>query len=335
MKKKLIPLLLLLALLLTGCGKDKTASGTVTAVLGDGVIVRLPEGTETAFLLGEDTITFSWVESVSWEDLEPGMNISADYSGWKKTYTAPDGREYPGYTAKILMIEEVRADEPVILSDGTEVWPWQGMVLDPYRLADGTELLCLNDLPMEAPGEAVSQEAGEKIQAYFDAQGILYDPISLLEQAWEAHQNTQPGENFQSFYASQMVSQTAVSDRVVYYGTSLILPFDSQEGSMTRLGAAFDRETGDVIPLEDLFTCPPEEIPGAVLEACAISEGTLRREMEAAFLPEYVVFGSDGNVEVTFPKGTLASQEYVHIVTAELEKLEGILQPWAVPEIQE
>ncbi len=335
MKKRWILALLLVALMLTGCSREKNDFGPVVAVLEDAVILRVPGGTETAFLLGEDTMTFSWVEGISWKDLKPDMTVSVKYGGWKKTYTAPDGTRYPGYAARVLMIDEVREEEPVILSDGTEVWLWRGTFGERFRLADGTELLWTDDLHMDLQNDPQNEAAYAKIQAYYDAQGILYDPMSLLEQAWEAFRKTQPGEEFQSFHASQMVRKTAVSEGVIYCETSLSLPVDGWESSITRQGTAFDRETGEVIPLADLFTCPPEEIPAAVLDACYAQTNALRDEAVAAFLPQYVTFARDGVVEVTFPKGSLPSEKNAFIFVAELEKLESVLQPWAVPEIQE
>ena len=56
----------------------------------------------------------------------------------------------------------------------------------------------------------------------------------------------------------------------------------------------------------------------------------LRDEMKAALRPEYIVLFPQ-NLEVTFPRGTLLSQEHSYIVSLDYDELRAVFQTWAIP----
>ena len=99
-----------------------------------------------------------------------------------------------------------------------------------------------------------------------------------------------------------------------------------------RLGAAFDKKTGEVIPVTELFTCKPEDILPKLIEICDLDDTALIAEMEQTFRPEYVVLFPE-NLEITFPESALpdygmAAGMGISYADEELLKL---IQPWAVP----
>ena len=74
-----------------------------------------------------------------------------------------------------------------------------------------------------------------------------------------------------------------------------------------------------------------QEAIDTILELAEPNDPALRREMEAAFSPDMLLFGQDG-LEVFFPRGSLPSQEYGFGFYVACEwPLADILQDWALP----
>lgn len=118
----------------------------------------------------------------------------------------------------------------------------------------------------------------------------------------------------------------------MYFLTSVTLPVDGNICTEQRLGAAFDRETGAYINALDLFSCEENEILEQIFSIAGISDLTLQAEIRAAFQPEYIVFFPD-NLEVSFPQGALASQEYAYQIGLDYDdRLTSILYDWAIPQ---
>ena len=118
----------------------------------------------------------------------------------------------------------------------------------------------------------------------------------------------------------------------MYFQTSVYLPLGGRTNHELRLGAAFDRETGEHIENLDLFVCSEEEAIEAFLDAGEVPTQLLRTEMQAAFQPEYLVFFSN-SLQILFLQETLPSQEYAYCVSAEYDDgLREVLHDWAVPE---
>ena len=128
----------------------------------------------------------------------------------------------------------------------------------------------------------------------------------------------------------QTIYPTASNDHVIYFRTTLTLPLDGRASTMRNLCAAFDRETGEFLDPWSLFTLPPEEAVEALLDAAQIPDSADRREMAAAFRPEYLIFCPE-HLEICFPQGALPGEELTHILALDYPDLEDILQPWAVP----
>ncbi len=63
----------------------------------------------------------------------------------------------------------------------------------------------------------------------------------------------------------------------------------------------------------------------------AVTEPTLRQEMEMAFKPEYIIL-FPGNLEICFQRGTLPSQEHTYMLDLDYDgRLLEILNEWVIP----
>ncbi len=226
------------------------------------------------------------------------------------------------------------------LSDGTNVDVIKNSGSISYLLSDGTELLRVKN--PSGPDNVIvggtdnfidlSETAQANVLAYYSKQGLLYDVNEVLEEAYTEYQNTENKDDFSSYMLSQEISPSASNERVLYFRTSVFLPIDSQNGQEVHLGAAFDRETGSHIDNWELFSCSEEEVKQTLLDIAQIKNSPLREEMEAVFSPEYLTFFAD-NLEISFPAGTLPSQENCYILGLDYDKeLCRILNDWAIPQ---
>ena len=347
MNRRGIILALLLAVLClvlcSGCG-EKILSGEVVEYRTDesgalsALVVKPETGERVGFLLSEESWVWALAEGITAEEFSAeqpeGVYVSAETAGRAQTITAGDGTEIDAYPVETIKITALRTDTVFPLSGGAQAVLWNSGWNRSYRLEDGTELLW-EDGSAEVPSgnlqanTDLSEKAKTAISTYYREQGLLYDVPELLETAYQDY--LREGDAFDSYHAGQSISQSAVTERVAYFTTAVTLPLDSQEITEVRLSAAFDRETGAKLALEDLLTCTTEEFLTAFLDAAQLTEQPLRTEMEAAFRPEYAIFLSDG-MELSYPQGSLPSQEYSFIVHEDyIPDLLPLFQPWALP----
>lgn len=237
---------------------------------------------------------------------------------------------------KWILIEEGITE----LSDGTSVdlWRtnWSGN--DNYRLSDGTVLLTVQDVSgpdeMYAEGaerfEDLNQTAQKEILAFYEKQDLLYDLVSELEKAYAEYLNSrEAGTNFNNLYISQDISPTASNDHMICFLTSVMHP-DHGKLQEERFATVFDKETGEVLSQWNLFLPEEAETRKQLLTAAQLKNPVLWAEMDAAMKPEHIILFPD-RLEIYFPQGSLPSQEYSNTLAIEYEKLQGIIQPWAVP----
>ena len=349
MKKRVFLLLFLVTcLFLTACGGNDVISGEVVAVQQDpaALILQTNDGKRAAVLLEEDTDVFG-LDEINGDTYKaaPHTGVSLYFfpEGRRTSLTTEDGETLKAYHAgRYISIESYLAEDAAVLSDGTALDAWKdGFGHTRYQLKDGTELL-REDAPSGPENHYVgnlesfddlSEAAKPAVRQYYEEQGPLYDLQLELERAY-AEYLADP-ENFSSHWVSQDVSPAGSSSRVMYFQTNLILPISGNTIEETNLLAAFDRETGDYIPTAALFSCPEPEIGERLLDL-AEKDGwpdtpALKREMLAAFRLEYVTISSHG-LGITFPRGTLPSQEYASGLGIDYnDGLRAILHPWAVP----
>ena len=237
------------------------------------------------------------------------------------------------------VLEEQKA---VTFSDGESADLWRlghsGHAF--YKLSDGTSLLTVQ--APSGPGNvfvggtegygALSETAQKAVSAYYDKQGLLYDTRSELNKAYADYLACKEnGTEYHNRHISQDISPTANSARIMCFLTSVMLPVSAQEAQELRLGAVFDRETGEVMRIWDLFTIPEAEARQTLIDAFDFAEPEVRAEMAAALKPEYIILFPE-MMEVTFPMGTLPSQQHRYGTGIPYKKLKSVLQPWAIPD---
>lgn len=122
-----------------------------------------------------------------------------------------------------------------------------------------------------------------------------------------------------------------------YFNTNITLPTRGDICQDYSLCAAFDRSTGENIPLTSLFTCPENQIAQNLLDLAekagsGPSEPEVKREMLKAFRMEYLTLWND-YIMPAFPARTLPRQKYTSLVSVDYDAgLSGILQPWSIPQ---
>ena len=237
---------------------------------------------------------------------------------------------------------KLEEEDALILSDGTAVDRWQKGYsgYDFYKLKDGTELL-REEHPSGPENVYVGgresftslpEHTAKAISAYYDDMGLLYDLETEAEGAYQEYLTCQTeGEEFFSYYLGQSTSLCASNERVVYFLTSVTLPLGGQCGMNYQVGAAFDRESGEVIPMWDLFALPEEDVKALIVEEFAPRSEAERAEMLEKLTAEYLVFQPD-SLNVSFPYGVLATELYTSVVGIDYGELTGVLHDWAVPD---
>ena len=357
MKRNIFLSLILLLLLLPACGEDSVqVRGLVTEVQTG------PDGVLTAFVIqtedkgrvgvlltgdtfaapsGSGTWTGSEMRAEFQAELLPDVSVSAVCLPAKKTLTTQDGQEIAAYEADHVSINGRLNRGAAALADGTalDVLEDNNPIADrTYLLPGGAKLLWVRGPSgpehcyvggLESFDD-LSAQAREKVSAWYEDRGPLFDEAAELEKAysdWKAK-----GEDFQSHTIDQGVSPSASSEKVMYFLTTVTLPYYG-EGSATvyslRLCDAFDREAGEHIDTRDLFTCPWEQVVQAILDGDPTLDAALRAEMEAVLTPERVEIFSD-SVSVNFAPDTLPGHTpgWGYSLSAQVTDL---MYPWAAP----
>lgn len=306
-------------------------------------VVDLDSGETMAFLLTEQTYVCSFLDGVDAEDFLsgawPDVQLSVRYDAAGSETIAREGRQIRAHRAILVEVEAYLMPEKASLPDGTQadIWRYSGYTV--YVLPDGTKLLQEQDLfgPSGVSGvgleglDDLPEAAQQNILAFYQRQGPLYDVQAELEKAYAEYLTADDGAQFEYHFLSQAITPTASSDTVIYFMTSAYLPIDSMQTYEYRIGAAFDKTTGEHIDNFDLFSCPPEQTIQALLEIAKIRDPILKEEMEQAFESGNITLFSDV-LEVDFRPGTLPSQEHSYLLGLEYNgKLLEILHEWAVP----
>lgn len=351
MKRQAAAILAALCLcLLTACGGERVVSGRVVELqTADGVgvtalVVRDDEGKEHGILLTPETWVSAEQEELDEEAFRAGelrnVLVTAFCDGKRQTLTTEDGGDVEAYPARRVDITGYLTEETATLSDGTTLAIWrESRRRSMYLLPDGTELLRRNE-PFGPDNvyvggiesfDDLAETAKPKVLQFYEDQGLLYDLQEQLETAYQAYCNREAEQPFYATWVMQDIVPTASNDRVMYFLTTVTLPLGNGTAYEVQRGAAFDRTTGENIPVWDLFSCSPEEAKEGILDSAQVKDPVLRQEMLRAFVPDSLVFYPD-NLGINFPQGTLPSQELSYSLGVDYdEKLTAILRDWAVP----
>ena len=333
---KVLVATVLCAFLFAGCG-EKTIRGEVIEVISDGqtgefsFVIDQDVGGLKTIKTDADTYFFSWIEEATEKDLREG-----NVDGMLVSVTGRKRSE--AFIAEHVMIEQLRIRNYHALEDGTQVDIIIGLNEHTYCLGNITELLRVRNPVgphnVQVVGveslDSLPEEAQQNVIAYYDAQGLFYDEFQTLQDAYDAYCTW---DKFYAFYLSQEIIPTASSDDVIYFLTDFMSDRGYEGTEELRLGAAFDKKTGEFIPVTELFTCKPEEILPKLIEICDLDDAALIEEMEQSFIPEYVVFFPE-NLEITFPESALPAYGVSSALAIDFTKNEDLLkllQPWAVP----
>lgn len=334
--KRIRWLALALVLLLAGCGLSETElygevmQAQVEGGRLSGFVLRTEEGEDVTVSLSENTQILSWIDQVDEETFLAGEAEDTEV-------TVTGLRDGAGYIAGEIEISGARREQGITLSDGTAVEIWDTAFFDTnYILPDGTELLWENrpsgpqnvHVGSLEGFDQLSAPAQEAVAAYYAEQGLLYDVEEVLERAYADYRDG--GEDFSAYLVEQSVSPSASNERLMYFTTTVFCSIDSGTAEETSLPAVFDRETGEKLDIWSLFAVPEEEARAALVDKMAEGGYIPRAELEAALRPEYILFHTD-RLNLTFPKGTLPSQEYTTGGSFDYAELDGLLQPWAIP----
>lgn len=345
MKKQLVFVVSLLAcLLLSACGQSAAVSGEVVEAGPEMLVVQTQDGQRAAVLLEEDTV-ISGMEDIDGEaykkDPHTGVKVNFFPTGRAGSAAAADGTKIKAYRTKnILTIWAHLVPDAVTMPDGTVLDAWKTAYGETdYQTKDGVELLREQTFPGPEEAnlegmEALSEAAKPVVTEFYQKQGKLYDLQAELAQALQAYR-ADPAA-FSALTVSQNTSQSALSEKVLYFKTDLVRTAGDESGQETALCAAFDRETGKNIPLAELFTCPESEIGQALLQlvekdGSAPVDTALKAEIQQAFQTDYLCFLPD-TLLLQFPQGTLPGREQQYRMYIALsEECRALLYPWAVP----
>lgn len=347
--KKICFLLILCTCIFSGCNTNSDVSGKMIGTSTNdetelvSFVIQTDQGKEIGILLTDETHIFSFVDGMNAEDFmadpQAEVIVSVDYDAFHSSKVTLDNKEIKAYPANQIEIKGYLKDDSVRLSDGTIANAWQYSDAVAYLLQDGTELLRVRR-PIGPNNACISgvesfddlgETAQNRILAFYQRQGLLYDEQTELEKAYANYLRKEDASKFSTHMVSQETVASAANDSVIYFLTTVMLPIDGSVVTEYRISAAFDKTTGEYIDHWALFSCSPDEAIQKILDHAEITDSVLRKEIENTFDPEYMVFFPD-HLEMSFPQGTLSSQEYGYILALDYDDgLSEILHDWAIP----
>ena len=327
--KKLL-LLFPLLLLLTGCG-DKIIYGEVLTVTPKGNYIELTLlGKEDIVLADGETMVYSFAGIE--EGLLSGELIRPHITAYDLNWT------HEGYYSDRIYVESVILPDPYVLADGTQLTLRKDYAYTTYFSPDGYDILweqepvgphnvSVGGLPTF---DQLNEGTQQAILAHYQELGMLYDLDAQLEFAWKCYQKTEEKPMFQAHHLSQDISPSAANDRLIWYTAYVTRPVGDGTHHQSTTHTVFDRETGDIVNIADLFACDEKALGKRILEIVSMPDTELSREMEQAFRFEYLNFNN--YLDVCFPAGSLISQNTDHFLGIEYQDLGGLIHPWAIPD---
>lgn len=250
------------------------------------------------------------------------------------------------YSDELMILEEASV---YTMSDGTVVNRWSAgtmeqdlycipdelnehlladvLVIDHPKGPEGVKNdgLCFDDLP---------EAAKSVIGSYYEQQGLLYDPMEELVLACEDYLVCKDEDKTYEFhYLNQVVWPTGATEELIAFCTELVTYHGEKDVRQDWYNVIFDRNTGEQISVESLFSVPLEEAKAVILDALMPEklerdEKHLRQQMEEAFSFDYIKLMNDG-IEVMFPVDTLECKEKAFGNFIPAEELKGILDIWS------
>ena len=334
--------------LLVGCSTEKEITGEIVEVHVDeaaGIeeyVLLTEKGDIIGLTATNGTALFSWVDSLDIEAIQFGEQrgaiVSAKCGRTKTTIVTKDGTEIKAYPATNIVVEEAVIREAYTLSDGTTLTR-RDTIFDrfSYELPDGTELLW-GEVPHpenNLSGEALekrtdlSEKAKEAISAYLGEYGVSYNLEESLENAYADYLNAE--ETGRDFRSNIMLQENRLLEGNEHYVTCSISLSKPAEQYYTGVAVEdkrfviLDVQTGDIVPLWDLFNVSEQQARITLGEHCiADNVSTTAEEYANAIDPGYVCWSTQG-LEIYFPAGCLQEYEHTLIVNIDMADIESVL----------
>ena len=239
-------------------------------------------------------------------------------------------------------------DEPFLvqegaytLSDGTVVDHWQTKVWGHaiYQTAEGIELLRIPErvdiANVHAGGfddfAAMDENVQAAIRAFYDENLPELDIPGMLENAWADYHASDREEDFSAHYASQYIYPCAANDAFTAFCVESMIPIEGTNVQIEYFDIIFDRRTGEVIDVWEMFSISREAAEEVMARKLALNNSQYP-EIKAALEEDAKIRVQQGGFEFMFPLGTLSWTEYDHYMYLDCTELEDILQNWAVTE---
>ena len=324
-------LLLISLLLLPGCDSSQRVSGEIVEYHVDaqdnltGLTVLTDENKTMTFVPSEDEAhrIVSWLGADTLPEIKEQFPnevlVSVQYSGKQTTLTDPDGTTHSAYIADwVTETAHLTTRNAFTFPDGVTADLWEeNFTRSHYALSDGTVLLRIDGHGPEnvyvgntGSFDDFTPAAQERVLAFYEEQGLLYDEITHLLRAYSFYQNDP--DNFQALLVGQDISPCFSNGNIVSFLTTVTEPISPGHIDELRLCHTFDRNTGERISNYDLFTVPPEDILALLLDHAGYENwenAPSIEEMQAALQPEYIHL-SQNHINIMFPTGSLPSQEH-------------------------
>lgn len=346
--RKLMLIIGICLLFLCGCsserGSERSIQGTVLEVIAGEknqvqFLMEIENNSNAMVCFDDETLVHSWINGVDVEKFKQGeilpAKIMIHYEDIEKI-NFEKNEEMNVYIAKEIGILGIPTEDVYVLKDGTQLEIWQETNGMEYRLDDGTVLVGETSpngpentsVPGENGLEQLPEVVQQKINTYYEEQGILYDINTELERAYSAYQENP--EEFSTWRFFQDCGLSASNENIVAFLTTLQV-LDGKTTDDKRSCTVFNRTTGEKIDVYDLFVYEKENVAEEILKAAKIKPETLVEEMKQAFRPEYIML-FENSLQISFPAGTLPSQEHQYIVSVDRAKdLKELLHEWAIP----
>lgn len=343
----LIAIVIVSVSIFLGLNKEKEIYGKIveTTVSDKGLVsfvICTDTGKDMSVHITDETFVFSFLKSVDENQFKSGMindlEVSVTYKGLPSSYKMQDGKKIKAFDALSIEILEVLSEE-ILLFDDTKIEIWDCVFNTVYRLQDGTELLDVRGSSgpdhVQVGGidsfDDLTKEAQKNVLHYYENQGILYDVQAELTRAYDVYRKLEDKSAFSAYFLEQSIVPVASNESVMYFLTSVYLPKNHNTYYEYRIGATFDRKTGENINNLDIFSCSKDEVIEKILDIAGINDITLRKEMSSAFKAECIIVFPD-HIEIHFDEGTLPSQDYSYSMGLDYnDALISILHDWAIP----
>lgn len=243
-------------------------------------------------------------------------------------------------------IETVLVEENVYeLSDGTEVSLWETIFWQYYKLIDGTELLQINDdikigienihVENVEGYNGLSEVAKERVASYMNNLETDYNIEKQLETAYEDYkrcmEDSEDKLEFSAHMLAREIGPAVETEKILIYRVNEITPAATHYANVVNYNIKdyiFDRETGELLKLTDLFCVPEQEAREVLIQLC-IEEGLAKQNiLEQHFEWEYIHLDKTG-ISVDFPAGELGG--LASGTSLSYEGVRDIMHPWALP----